>query len=113
MRHWRKTRRLHERSKRRRRARSSQSLKSAGCIVVTDEPHNVGDPVSSRTIWIKSMANQWNDFRRGPRSMRIVAKLRAVDVRSSHQYEEEIGAASSENGLFIAKVEFSVRTGGL
>jgi ABC-type antimicrobial peptide transport system permease subunit len=26
-------------------------------------------------------------------------------VRSSHQYEEEIGAASSENGLFIAKTE--------
>jgi len=32
-------------------------------------------------------------------------------VRSSHQFEEEIGAASSENGLFIAKMEFSVRTG--
>ncbi len=45
-------------------ARLSQSLKSAGCIIVTDEPH-----------------------------------------------EEEIGAASSENGLFIAKMEFSVRTG--
>ena len=38
-------------------------------------------------------------------------KLRAVDVRSSHQFEEEIGVASSENGLFIAKMEFSVRTG--
>ena len=43
--------------------------------------------------------------------MCVVTKLRAVDVRSSHQFEEEIGAASSENGLFIAKMEFSVRTG--
>ena len=33
-------------------------------------------------------------------------------MRSSHQFEEEIGAASSENGLFIAKMEFSVRTTG-
>jgi hypothetical protein len=32
-------------------------------------------------------------------------------VISSHQFEEEIGAASSENGLFIAKMLFSVRTG--
>ena len=39
-----------------------------------------------------------------------VAGLRAVEVRSSHQFEEEIGAASSEKGLFIAKIEFSVRT---
>ncbi len=53
--HWRGTRQFHERSKRRRRARSSQSLKSAGCIIVTDEPHNVGDPVSSGVISIKSM----------------------------------------------------------
>src|SRR5262249_8912877 len=52
---WRGTRRLHERSKRRRRARSSQFLKSAACIIVTNEPHNVGDPVSSRVISIKSM----------------------------------------------------------
>src|SRR5262249_55660270 len=29
--------------------------KSAGCIIVTDEPHNVGDPVSSVVISIKSM----------------------------------------------------------
>jgi len=36
----------------------------------------------------------------------------AVDVSSSHQFEEEIGDASSENGLFIAKMEFSVRTPG-
>ena len=43
--------------------------------------------------------------------MRIVAELRAVDVISSHQFEEEIGAASSENGLLIAKMEFSVQTG--
>jgi hypothetical protein len=34
-----------------------------------------------------------------------------VDVISSHQLEEEIGAASSENGLFIAKMEFSVWAG--
>jgi hypothetical protein len=39
----------------------------------------------------------------------VVAELRAVDARSSHQFEEEIGAASSENGFF-AKIEFSVRT---
>ncbi len=43
--------------------------------------------------------------------MCIVAEVRAADVRSSHKFEEEIGAASSENGLFIAKMEFSVRTG--
>ena len=42
--------------------------------------------------------------------MWVVAALRADDVRSSHQFEEEIGAASSENGLFIAKMEFSVQT---
>jgi hypothetical protein len=36
--------------------------------------------------------------------------LRAVDVISSHQFEEEIGAASSEKRLLIAKMEFSVRT---
>jgi len=45
--------------------------------------------------------------------MCVVAKLRAVAVSSSHQFEEEIGAASSENGLFIAKMEFSVRTGNV
>src|SRR5215510_7394702 len=43
--------------------------------------------------------------------MCVVEELRAVDVRSSHQFEEEIGAASSENGLFIAKIGFSVWTG--
>jgi hypothetical protein len=43
--------------------------------------------------------------------MRIAAELRDVDVSSSHQFEEEIGAASSENGLFIARMEFSVRIG--
>jgi hypothetical protein len=32
-------------------------------------------------------------------------------VSSSNQSEEEIGNASSENGIFIAKMEFSVRTG--
>ena len=36
-------------------------------------------------------------------------ELRAVDLSSSHQIEEVIGAASSENELFIAKMEFSVR----
>jgi hypothetical protein len=30
--------------------------------------------------------------------------LRAVDLILSYQFEEEIGAASSENGLFIAKM---------
>ena len=30
--------------------RSSQSLKSAGCIIVTDEPHNVGDPFGSAVV---------------------------------------------------------------
>jgi hypothetical protein len=34
----------------------------------------------------------------------LLPKLRAVGMRSSHQLEEEIGAASSENGLFIAKM---------
>jgi hypothetical protein len=42
--------------------------------------------------------------------MCVVAELRAVDVRLSHQFEEEISAASSENGVFIPKTEFSVRT---
>jgi hypothetical protein len=42
--------------------------------------------------------------------MCVVAELRAVDVISNHQFEEEIGAASSENGLFIAKMKFSIRT---
>jgi hypothetical protein len=36
--------------------------------------------------------------------MRVVADLCAVDMRSSHRFEDEIGAASSENGLFIAKM---------
>jgi hypothetical protein len=42
----------------------------------------------------------------------LLPKPRALvdDVRSSHQFEEEIGAASSENRLFIAKMEFSVQT---
>jgi len=43
--------------------------------------------------------------------MRIVAELRAVDVISSHQFEDPIGNVSSENGLFIAKMKFPVRTG--
>jgi hypothetical protein len=55
IRHWRGTRRLLERSKRRRKARSSQSLKSAGCAIVIDEPHNVSYPVSFGVISIKSM----------------------------------------------------------
>jgi hypothetical protein len=36
--------------------------------------------------------------------MCVVAELHAVDLISSHRFEEEIGAASSENGLFIAKM---------
>jgi hypothetical protein len=36
--------------------------------------------------------------------MCVVADLSAVNLRSSHQFEDEIGAASSENGLFIAKM---------
>ena len=44
--------------------------------------------------------------------MRIVAGPRAVDLSSSHQFDGEIGDASSENGLFMAKMEFSVRTPG-
>jgi hypothetical protein len=42
-------------SKRRRRGRSSQFLKSAGRIVVTDEPLDLSDPVGSVLIPIKSM----------------------------------------------------------
>jgi hypothetical protein len=42
--------------------------------------------------------------------MCAVAELRAVNMRSSHQFEEEIGAVSSENRFFIAKMEFSLRT---
>jgi hypothetical protein len=36
--------------------------------------------------------------------MCAVADLRVVDMISSHQFEEEIGAESSENRLFIAKI---------
>jgi hypothetical protein len=42
--------------------------------------------------------------------MCVVSELRAVDLITSHQFEEEIGDASSENWLFIVKMEFSVRT---
>jgi hypothetical protein len=42
--------------------------------------------------------------------MRIAAEPCAVDVSSSQRFEEEISDASSENGLFIAKMEFSVQT---
>src|SRR5215831_14347962 len=56
-------------------------------------------------------SNQWKECRLGPRSMRIAAEQRAVDLSSSHQFEEEIGASSSENRLIIPKMEFSVRTG--
>jgi hypothetical protein len=42
----------------------------------------------------------------------LAPKPRADDVSSSHQFEEEIGDASSENGLFMAKMEFSVLTPG-
>jgi hypothetical protein len=34
----------------------------------------------------------------------------AESVNPLHQFEQEIGAASSENGFFIAKIEFSART---
>src|SRR5262249_44752100 len=37
-------------------------------------------------------------------------ELSAIDLRSSHQFEEEIGAASSENLVLIHKTEFSIRT---
>ncbi len=40
----------------------------------------------------------------------LLPKPRAVDVSSSCQFEEEIGAALSENGLFTAMMEFSVQT---
>jgi hypothetical protein len=42
--------------------------------------------------------------------LRIASAKGFFGVISSHQFEEEIGAASAENGLFIAKMEFSVRT---
>jgi hypothetical protein len=42
----------------------------------------------------------------------LAPKPRAVDVSSSHQFEEEIGDASSENDLSMAKMEFSIRTPG-
>jgi hypothetical protein len=42
--------------------------------------------------------------------MRVAAELRAIDLRSSHQFEEEIGAASSENLVLTHKTEFSIRT---
>jgi len=42
--------------------------------------------------------------------MRFAAELRAVDLSSSHQFEEEIDASSPESRLFIPKMEFSVRT---
>jgi hypothetical protein len=42
----------------------------------------------------------------------LAPKPRAVDASSSHQFEEEIGDASSENDLSMAKMEFSIRTPG-
>jgi hypothetical protein len=42
--------------------------------------------------------------------MCVDAELHPVDLISSHQFEKEIGAASSENELSIAKMKFSVRT---
>jgi hypothetical protein len=77
-----------------------------GCIIVTDEPLDVGDPLISIVISVKSM----RDCRRGLRLMCVVTEARAVDVSSSHQFEEEIGDASLEYGLFIAKMKFSVQT---
>src|SRR5262249_50852010 len=52
---WGGTHRSHEQSSRRRQVRLSRFRKSAGCIIVTNEPHNVGDPVSSGMMLIKSM----------------------------------------------------------
>jgi hypothetical protein len=49
---------------------ASQFLKSSGCIIVTDEPLDVSDPVGSVLISIKSMEGR----RRGLRSMRMVAE---------------------------------------
>jgi hypothetical protein len=40
-----------------------------------------------------------------------IAELRAIYLRSSQQFEEEIGNASSANGLLFHKTEFSVWTG--
>lgn len=62
-------------------------------------------PAAIHLIFAEFLSRQWGV----PQC--VAAELRAVDVRSSHQFEEEIGAASSENGIFIAKIEFSVRTG--
>ena len=45
------------------------------------------------------------------RSMRVATELRAIDLRPSHQFEDEIAAASSENLVLINKTEFSIRTG--
>ena len=45
--------------------------------------------------------------------MRIATEGRAVDLSSSYQFEEEIGASSSENRLSIPKMEFSLRAGEL
>jgi hypothetical protein len=43
--------------------------------------------------------------------MRVAAELCAVGLISRYQSEEKIGAASSENGLFIAEMEFSIWAG--
>ena len=40
-----------------------------------------------------------------------IAELRAIYLKSSHQFEEEIGNASSANGPLFHKTEFSVWTG--
>jgi hypothetical protein len=55
-------------------------------------------------------SNQCKEFRLGPRAMCIAVELRAVDLSSIHQFEVEIGDSSSENRLFIPKMEFSART---
>ncbi len=49
-------------------------------------------------------------FSANPEDRCVVAALCAVDLRSSHQFEDEICNASSENGLFFPKMEFSVWT---
>src|SRR5262249_6767152 len=45
-------------------------------------------------------SNQWEDCRLGPRSVCTAAELRAVDLSSSHQFEEEIGISHSQDGIF-------------
>ncbi len=72
-----------EDSKRRRKARSSQSPKSAGCIIVIDEPHNVSDPVSSWVISIKSMEGLSARADIDVRCRRVTRRRRELDRSST------------------------------